>query len=492
MDSEQKRIFVAVILSGIILFGWQLYFGPQDVTVGQEQHVAVGNTGNVSSSSSTRESQKVVSNNVVENSDEIKIEKESFKLDNGSVSYTLNNDMSVVMMTNVNEVFTYETIVGEKGNFSIEFKINNIFTPLFFELTKISDSEYKGVNTKHGVSTHLQISKENILAINVKSITPIIYRFINSSSEKTLENNQIRNFLYLGKDIEREEVGEELATEGSVKWFGIDFNYHLFAAVLNAKAPFKIFFTKSSAMIMESVTPLESISYNLIFTKKNYDDLVKMGHNLKLSVDFGFFGILAVPILRGLQFFYELIPNWGMAIILLTLVIRTLTFPLQYKSFKSMKKMQNVQPELNKLKEKFKDDPQRMQKETMDLFKREGANPLGGCLPLLLQMPIFFAFYRVLYAAVELVDAPFYGWIIDLSVKDPFYVLPVLMALSMFLQQKMTPTTSVDPTQQKIMMFMPLIFGLIMKDLPSGLVLYIFVSTIFGITQQMFVYKTMK
>jgi YidC/Oxa1 family membrane protein insertase len=157
-----------------------------------------------------------------------------------------------------------------------------------------------------------------------------------------------------------------------------------------------------------------------------------------------------------------------------------------------MKKMQVVQPELQKLKEKYKDDPQRMQRETMELFKREGANPLGGCFPLLLQMPIFFAFYKVLYAAVELVGAPFFGWITDLSVKDPYYVLPVLMALSMFAQQKLTPSASADPTQQKVMMFMPLIFGVIMKDLPAGLNLYIFVSTIFGVLQQLTVYKMIK
>ncbi|MFN8369987.1 MAG: membrane protein insertase YidC [Bacteriovoracaceae bacterium] len=196
--------------------------------------------------------------------------------------------------------------------------------------------------------------------------------------------------------------------------------------------------------------------------------------------------------LRTLQFFYKHFPNYGLAIILLTIFVRLLTFPLQYKSFKSMKKMQVLQPELAKLREKYKADPQKMQKETMDLFKRAGANPLGGCLPMLLQMPIFFAFYTVLSNAIELVGAPFYFWLHDLSNKDPFYVLPVLMTGSMFLQQKMTPTPTTDPMQQKVMMFMPLIFGFIMKDMPSGLSLYIFVSTLFGILQQWIVYKTIE
>ena len=208
-----------------------------------------------------------------------------------------------------------------------------------------------------------------------------------------------------------------------------------------------------------------------------------------MSVDFGFFAVLAVPILRGLQFIHKFIPNYGIAIILLTIFLRLITFPLQYKSFKSMKKMQTIQPELAKIKEKYKDEPQKMQKETMDLFKKAGANPLSGCLPLLLQMPFFFAIYRVLYSAVELVGAPFYGWIHDLSIHDPFYVLPVLMGLAMLAQQKLTPQTTVDPTQQKIMMFMPVIFAFIMKSLPAGLVLYIFVSTVVGVAQQALVYR---
>ena len=152
--------------------------------------------------------------------------------------------------------------------------------------------------------------------------------------------------------------------------------------------------------------------------------------------------------------------------------------------------MQQIQPELNKLKEKYKGDPQRMQKETMALFKKAGANPLGGCLPILIQMPVFFAFYKVLGEAIELVGAPYMFWIKDLSLKDPFFVLPVLMTAAMFFRQKFTPSKTVDPTQKQIMMFMPLIFGFIMKDLPSGLVLYIFVSTLFGILQQMWVNKT--
>ncbi|MBT5094515.1 MAG: membrane protein insertase YidC [Halobacteriovoraceae bacterium] len=242
-------------------------------------------------------------------------------------------------------------------------------------------------------------------------------------------------------------------------------------------------------MTLQMVQPTTTFNGYFLYAKKNYDQLKKIGDNLDLTVDFGMLAIIAIPILRGLQYFYTWVPNYGVAIIFLTLLLRLVTFPLQYKSFKSMKKMQVVQPQLAKLREKYKDDPPRMQKETMALFKSAGANPLGGCFPLLLQMPIFFAFYQVLYNAVELVGAPFAGWIVDLSIKDPFYVLPVLMGVSFFFQSRLNPSTSADPTQKKLMMFMPLIFCFIMKDLPAGLNLYITVSTLLGIFQQLFVYK---
>ena len=288
------------------------------------------------------------------------------------------------------------------------------------------------------------------------------------------------------------KVGKSGNEESSFKWFGIDYDYHLFVMTSTTPWPARALIQENGVMQLSTAAKTQVFEGEFVFTKKNYDLLTGLGSSLELSVDFGILGIIAVPILRGLQFFYKYFPNYGVAIILLTIIIRLITFPLQYKSFVSMKKMQVLQPELAKVKEKYKDDPTRLQKETMELFKRNGANPLGGCLPLLLQMPIFFAFYKVLYQAVELVGSPFFGWIHDLSIKDPIFVLPVLMIVLMFLQQKMTPSTTADPVQQKIMMFMPIVFGFIMKDLPSGLVLYICVSTLIGILQQMLVFRTAK
>jgi YidC/Oxa1 family membrane protein insertase len=263
----------------------------------------------------------------------------------------------------------------------------------------------------------------------------------------------------------------------------------MFATVFSEKIPFLYKITEAGQFSFYTNKEFTKLSFDQIFTRKEYDYLKGLGSNLDLSIDFGIWGVIAIPILRGLQFFYTVFPNYGIAIILLTIIIRLLTFPLQYKSFKSMKKMQEIQPQLNKVREKFKDNPQKMQQETMALFKKSGANPLGGCLPLILQMPIFFAFYRVLYSSVELVDAPFYLWISDLSQKDPFYVLPILMAVAMVLNQRLMPTTTTDPVQKKIMMFVPLIFAIFMKDFPAGLTLYIFISTLVGMLQQLYVYR---
>lgn len=215
---------------------------------------------------------------------------------------------------------------------------------------------------------------------------------------------------------------------------------------------------------------------------KNTKTLAAADAELKRVIDFGFFGMFADPLLWLLRFFHGIFNNWGIAIIGMTLVVRVLVLPFNYYSYKSMKVMQEIQPQMTSLREKYKDNPQRMNEEVMKLMKDKGANPLGGCLPMLLQLPVFFALYQVLAQSIELYRAPFMLWITDLSSKDPFYVLPVLMAIAMFFQQKLTPIS--DPQQAKILKWMPLIFAIFMIALPSGLALYILISTLFGIAQQ--------
>lgn len=217
---------------------------------------------------------------------------------------------------------------------------------------------------------------------------------------------------------------------------------------------------------------------------KEYDRLAELKLGLEHIVDFGFFSILARPLFWLLKFFYKYMGNYGWAIVLLTIVTRIPFIPLLNKGQQSMKRMQELQPRLAELKEKYKNDPQKMQKEMMGIYKKHKVNPVGGCLPMLLQIPVFFALYKILQIAIELRGAPFLLWVTDLSAKDPYYVMPVIMGITMLIQQKMTPT-SVDPRQNKIMMIMPVIFTFMFLNFASGLVLYWLVNNILGILQQM-------
>jgi YidC/Oxa1 family membrane protein insertase len=192
-----------------------------------------------------------------------------------------------------------------------------------------------------------------------------------------------------------------------------------------------------------------------------------------------------VPLLWLMNLFGTWLPgqNYGVAIILLTVLVKVVFYPLSLKSMRSMKQMQALQPKLNALRSKYKSDPQRFQREQMEIFKKEGVNPMGGCLPMVVQIPIFYALYLTLQYSVELQGAPFMLWITDLSKKDPYYVLPILMGISMLWQQKMTPTVG-DPRQAQIMMIMPVVFTFMFLEFPTGLVLYWLVNNVLTIGQQ--------
>lgn len=211
--------------------------------------------------------------------------------------------------------------------------------------------------------------------------------------------------------------------------------------------------------------------------------LEKVNPELVKVVNFGFFSPIGKVLLKVLHWAHEMVGNWGWAIIILTVLVRLIVLPFNIASYRSMKKMQVIQPQLQALRTRYKEDPTALNRETMALMREQKVNPLGGCLPLLLQMPVFFALYQVLGQSIELYQAPFILWIHDLSQKDPFFVLPVLMGVTMFVQQKITPTT-MDPAQAKIMLWMPLVFSIFTFGLPSGLTLYIFISTLFGVVQQ--------
>ncbi|MBB1437715.1 membrane protein insertase YidC [Shewanella sp. SG41-4] len=233
----------------------------------------------------------------------------------------------------------------------------------------------------------------------------------------------------------------------------------------------------------------QEISSQFYVGPKNQKELSAISETLNLVVDYGFLWWLAIPIHWLLMFYQSFVGNWGVAIILITLTVRGGLYPLTKKQYTSMAKMRNLQPKLTEMKERFGDDRQKMGQAMMELYKKEKVNPMGGCLPILLQMPIFIALYWVLLESYELRHAPFMLWITDLSVQDPYYVLPLLMGLSMFLMQKMQPVApTMDPMQVKMMQWMPVIFTVFFLWFPAGLVLYWLVGNLVAITQQKIIY----
>ncbi|MCX5892508.1 MAG: membrane protein insertase YidC [Deltaproteobacteria bacterium] len=295
---------------------------------------------------------------------------------------------------------------------------------------------------------------------------------------------------------------------GKIDWAGLDEGYFLTAMIpaapkasltlsepLTNKIP-------AGPMVASLRTPVENLaagqearlSYGLYFGPKDLHDLKAMG--LESTINFGWFDILGKPLLHVLKFFERYSPNYGWAIIILTFLIRIVFFYPNHKSYKSMKDMQKLQPKVAKLREKYKDDKEVMNKELMALYKTFKVNPLAGCLPMVIQLPVFIALYNVLGYAIELRHASFIPtlpftnivWLADLSTKDPLLITPIIMGATMFIQQRMTPSTG-DPTQAKMMMFLPLVFTFMFLNFASGLVIYWLVNNVLSIIQQHYTNK---
>jgi YidC/Oxa1 family membrane protein insertase len=219
--------------------------------------------------------------------------------------------------------------------------------------------------------------------------------------------------------------------------------------------------------------------------------LEKVAPGLKLTIDYGWFWFISVIIFWMMEKIYNVIGNWGWSIVLVTVIIKLLFYQLSAKSYRSMNGLKKLQPKIEMLKERYGQDKQKFTQATLELYKKEKVNPMGGCLPIIIQIPVFIALYWVLVESVELRQAPFMLWIHDLSMKDPYYVLPLLMGVSMFLQQRLSPPPP-DPTQAKVLMFMPVIFTVLFLNFPAGLMLYWFVNNILSFAQQWYIMKTVE
>ncbi|MFH1911137.1 MAG: membrane protein insertase YidC [Pseudomonadota bacterium] len=307
---------------------------------------------------------------------------------------------------------------------------------------------------------------------------------------------------YIAKNIDRPEVKNMEADKvmgPDVSWGGFESKY--FIASLIPQNPSLTSFGMSkdgSNLVAVSLKGPKKVipagqsgvySYAIYLGPKDYNILKAQNIGMENAIDFGdWLKWLAIPLLIALKFLYGYVHNYGIAIIVLTILIKLIFWPLGNKSYKSMKEMQKLQPKMVALREKYKGDKTRLSQESMALYKTHKVNPLGGCLPMIVQIPVFFGLYKALLYAIELRHSPFFWWIQDLSAKDPYYITPIVMGATMFIQQKMTPTGA-DPMQAKIMLFMPIIFTFMFLSFPSGLVIYWLFNNIISIAQQVYINK---
>ena len=296
-----------------------------------------------------------------------------------------------------------------------------------------------------------------------------------------------------------EDINNTSYFKGDLQWVAFQNKYFGSALIPQQGTKSGLVFKEEDEVFVglkfESVQSAASAQILFYGGTKELEILEDKGHHLVRMIDYGWFGnkfaFLVKPLLKVLAFFYNLTGNYGWSIIFMTFCIKILFFPLTHKSFKSMKGMQKVQPYVKIIQERNKDNRQKMNEEMMELYKKHKVNPVGGCLPMLLQIPVFIALYHALFFSIELRGAPFMGWVTDLSVADPYYVFPVLMGATMFVQQKLTPSMG-DPMQQKIMMFLPIVFTFLFLTFPAGLVIYWTVNNILTISQQYYIYYVAK
>ncbi|BCS90082.1 membrane protein insertase YidC [Pseudodesulfovibrio sediminis] len=541
---EQIRLVIALVLSAIVIFGWQYLTAPtaeEQAEMARKAAVAEQKTAAL-----TKQNDAATESAATPVADFIPTAGTPVTVETPLYTATFNSQGGVLKkftLKNYRETTEKDSpnvdLVGEKafakGPLGLILTKNSkeIHTwrhgEWSFTGSDISVSETDGTKTLTftGQSAGFRIERtltfhaDSYLIEEASTVTNLSATGVEGSVSYTAaaksmsaeddRYNQTR-IVYLTKDTreemsDRDDLKEEgMSASADLKWGSIESNYFLFAVIPNGEDAslsagvqddvFRMAVTED-ATFMPNVAKTIKASYFIGATDRAM--LAKMPNDLADTVNFGFFDVLAKPLLIGLNFFYDYVGNYGIAIILLTLVIKLIFWPLSHKSYSSMEKMKKLQPMVAKLREKYADDKQKLNQETMALYKTYKVNPMGGCLPMLLQIPVFFGLYKALLGAIELRHAPFIQhvpftdlpWLVDLSAKDPYYVTPLIMGATMFLQQKMTPTAG-DPTQQKIMLLMPVVFTFMFLQFPSGLVVYWMFNNLLSIGQQMMIARSGK
>ncbi len=530
VDNKQNfmdpKTIVAIILVGVCWFGWQSYMqkkypqmydksaATQPLSTDSKAAAPNAAAGETSAAKNNVSDSSVNVANEVQSKEEItNFSDANWSFDVSSFGMGLKN----ITLKKYTRRDGSPITIG-KYDFELPFSTNVIGknVPLWFNVKRVSENEFVG-NAAYG---QVHIEKRLVIDSNLNTVAMKIFvsgvanedKFsgvINYLSEGLTEPDRSipllphfeRQEVFVMHDNSQDRVAytDTDQTKSFDKVTLVSIGGQYFAQAIVDKSDILpevkaiIDHGKKSATVIlrHNIIDRKSdmhIEYLGFAGPKSLQQLASIDENLTKVINYGWFSGLAKVILTLLKFFHGYLGNWGLSIIILTILVRFVVLPFNLMSFKSMKKMQVIQPKITALREKYKSDPQKLNQETMVLFKENQVNPMGGCLPMLLQFPVFISLYQTLGQSIELYQAPFIFWIKDLSVKDPFYVLPVLMGLTMFAQQKMTPS-SMDPVQQKIFMFMPIVFSVMMVTLPSGLTLYIFVSALFAVLQQLYFMK---
>ena len=399
---------------------------------------------------------------------------------------------------NVPDNALYEARVETKASPNPEVTKQLIFTLEYPGLIKV-EKIYRFYRGKYNFD--LEIRTTNLTNNAVNQLTSLNwYELIDPNAEQDQYGHE-GPVSMVAKKIERAEIKKMGAPQPlgpDVSWGGFETKYFIAAMIPQTPSLTTLALAKDAqntvSVSMKSPKTLippgqtGSTNYSLYLGPKDYSLLKASNAGLENAIDFGdWLKWLAMPLLISLKFIYNnVVHNYGIAIILLTLIIKIIFWPLGNKSYRSMKEMQKLQPKMAELREKYKDDKARISQEMMALYKSHKVNPMGGCLPMVIQIPVFFGLYKTLLFAIELRHSPLFWWVQDLSAKDPYYITPIIMGATMFVQQKMTPPAG-DPMQAKIMLFMPIIFTVMFLNFPSGLVIYWLFNNIISIGQQYYI-----
>ncbi|MGC8795551.1 membrane protein insertase YidC [Thermodesulfovibrio sp.] len=511
MEKTGLRAFLAVILSMVILFGSQYlytkYYKPQNQPVQQKEEV--------------KKEEKPVTSQILHFPSDKKEETKPIVKDVKYKEVVVENEVFKVVLSNEGATIKSVELKKYKDSNGNPIKLSSGQIPAI-SIIKDGKVDYAKIifNVDDSKAT-FKNSTEAVVVFNWSDGSISIKRsFIFNKADYSMDVKEEVSgigsyYVTLGEDfgifektnaphwgpvilkeaqrieLNPSKIKEPVTYKEGVKWIAQEDKYFFSAIVPVSKAQQFVVLPYNGNTLIAAEFQDGINQYKVFTAPKDYDYLKKFNVGLEHIVDFGFFSIIARPLFWFLKLLYSFVGNYGIAIIILTILVRIPFIPIVNRGQKSMQKLSELQPKLLQLKEQYKNDPQRLQKEMMELYRKYKINPMSGCLPILLQIPVFFALYKILTIAIELRQAPFMLWIHDLSAKDPYYILPILMGATMLIQQKMTPSTA-DPTQQKIMLIMPVVFTFVFLSFPSGLVLYWLVNNIFGIAQQFYINQKIK